>query len=184
MANTLVIPYSSRKRKWNNAHSRYFTKVWVVWTCEHVQPKRGRQNSESWPRAGNPGRDLRKTDCIGNIDTSAMDRALFHWYWKMNWNWCFHSSAAGRVSSEEGNFDQLTNQTMPQIFEWKIGQQKGKSQKAESWKLPLFLLCLNVIVKWIRRRGALLAKEPLPHSGAQSASRWIPWISTGYGLTM
>ena len=68
---------------------------------------------------------------------------------KINWNWCFHSSAAGRVSSEEGNFDQLTNQTMPQIFEWKIGQQKGKSQKAESWKLPLFLRCLNVIVKWL-----------------------------------
>ena len=35
-------------------------------------------DSESWPRAGNPGRDLRKTDCTGNIDTSAMDRALFH----------------------------------------------------------------------------------------------------------
>ena len=59
-----------------------------------------------------------------------------------------------------------------------IGQQKRKSQKAESWKLPLFLRCLNVIVKWIRWRGALLAKEPLPHSGAQSASRWIPWSST------
>ena len=123
---------------------------------------------------------MRKTECTGNNDTSAMDRALFHWYWKMNWNWCFHSSAAGRVSSEEGNFDQLTNQTMPQIFEWKIGQQKGKSQKVESWKLPLFLRCLNVIVKWLG--GGVLFKprnpSPIPHSGAQSASRWIPWIST------
>ena len=148
--NTLVIQYISRKRKWtqciiipDSSHRVLFEHAL------HMQPKRGRLNSESWPRAGNPGRDLRKTDCTGNIDTSAMDRALFHWYWKMNWNWCFHSSAAGRVSSEEGNFDQLTNQTMPQIFEWKIGQQKGKSQKAESWKLPLFLRCLNVIVKWL-----------------------------------
>ena len=28
----------------------------------HMQPKRGRLDSESWPRAGNPGRDSRKTD--------------------------------------------------------------------------------------------------------------------------
>jgi len=69
-------------------------------------------NSESWPRAGNPGRDLRKTDCtetsILRHWRSAMDRALANpLILEMNWNWWFHSSAAGRVPSEEGNFDQL-----------------------------------------------------------------------------
>ena len=45
-------------------------------------------------------------------------------------------------------------------------------------KTPAFLALFECNCKWIRWRGALLAKEPLPHSGAQSASRWIPWIST------
>ncbi len=30
----------------------------------------------------------------------------------------------------------------------------------------------------VRWRGALLAEEPLPHSGAQSASRWVLWVLT------
>ena len=36
-----------------------------------------------------------------------------------------HSSAAGRVSSEEGNFDLLTIQIMPQISECKLDSKMG-----------------------------------------------------------
>ena len=53
----------------------------------------------------------------------------FHWYWKMNWNWCFHSSAAGRVSSEEGNFDQLTTKLCLKYWNAKLDNKKGNPRR-------------------------------------------------------
>ena len=63
LACTLVLLHISRERTWtwciiipDSFHRVLFEHVL------HMQPKKGRLNSESWPRAGNPGRDSCKTD--------------------------------------------------------------------------------------------------------------------------
>ena len=37
---------------------------------------------------------------------------------------------------------------------------------------------MNLVANESKGVGALLAKEPLSHSGAQFASRWVLWILT------
>ena len=49
--------------------------------------------------------------------------------------------------------------------------EKGKSQEAESWKLPLFSYFLYVVAMQLKGWGDLLTKWTPPPSGAQSASR-------------
>ena len=46
-------------------------------------------------------------------------------YWKMNWNWCYHSSAAGRVFPEKGNFDELTMKLYLEIGHKRTTRKKG-----------------------------------------------------------
>ena len=48
---------------------------------------------------------------------------------------------------------------------------KGTLKATEGCKPPLFQIFLNVVANESKGVGALLAKEPLSHSGAQSASR-------------
>ena len=109
-----------------------------------------------------------------NTDTSAMDRALIHWYWKMNWNWCFHSSAAGRVSSEEGNFDQLTTKLCLKYVNEKLDNKTARKREISGgWELktPVFLRFLYVVTMQLKEWGDLLTKWTPPPYGAQSASR-------------
>ena len=120
-----------------------------------------------------------------------MDRALIHWYWKMNWNWCFHSSAAGRVSSGEGDFDKLTTMNYApnigmQNWTRKIPE-KGKSgtRKGEKFVflcLPPSSYDLSQSCRVVAHPGRGIAtRSPFSKSGAQSVSRWFLWNSTGYG---
>ena len=121
-----------------------------------------------------------------------MNRALIHWYWIMNWNWCFHSSAAGRASSGEGDFDKLTTMNYApnigmQNWTRKIPE-KGKSGTRKGEKVcifvspALFLRSKPVMWRVVAHPGRGIAtRSPLSQSGAQSVSRWFLWNSTGYG---
>ena len=109
-------------------------------------------------------------------------------YWKLNWNWCFHSSAAGRIPSEEGNLDLLTTKlclnywTQPVHKKTTRKLRKSREFLATIFSIPVLLACLSCEFKALMAGvGALIDKDPLPHSGAQSVSRWLLWNSTGYG---
>ena len=82
-------------------------------------------------------------------------------YWKLNWNWCFHSSAAGRIPSEEGNLDLLTTKLClnywTQPVHKKTTRKLRKSQEflATISSLPVLLACTHVDSKLIWRERAL-----------------------------
>ena len=90
-----------------------------------------------------------------------MNRALIHWYWIMNWNWCFHSSAAGRVFSGEGDFDKLTTMNYApnigmQNWTRKIPE-KGKSGTRKGEKCVF--LCLPSSLFFRGKRTELKQRE-------------------------
>jgi len=117
--------------------------IGVVWTCVTYATKKGALEFRIVAQSRKSRPWLAYDWLHRNIDTSAMDRALIHWYWKMNWNWCFHSSAAGRGPSEEGDFDQLRSMNcFPNIGmkNWisKIPE-KGKSGTRKGGKVCIFV---------------------------------------------
>ena len=72
------------------------------------------------------------------------------------------------------DFAELTIDLHIGIGRNKTTRKKGNPKstlKAESWKLPLFHSFLNVVANESKGMGALQAKEPVSHAGAQSASR-------------
>ena len=96
-----------------------------------------------------------------------MDRVLIHWYWKMNWNWCFHSSAAGRVSSEEGNFDQLRTKLRLKYLNEKLDNKTARKREISGgWELKIPALFLYFLV-WCSDHcdwgAGVYLSEPLPY---------------------
>ena len=90
-----------------------------------------------------------------------MDRVLIHWYWKMNWNWCFHSSAAGRVSSEEGNFDQLRTKLCLKHLNEKLDNKTARKREISGgWELKipalfLYFFLYDVVIIATRARVSI-----------------------------
>ena len=95
-----------------------------------------------------------------------MDRVLIHWYWKMNWNWCFHSSAAGRVSSEEGNFDQLRTKLCLKYLNEKLDNKTARKREISGgWELKtpaLLLFFLYDVVIIATRARVSISVNPSP----------------------
>ena len=105
-------------------------------------------------------------------------------YWKLNKNWCFHSSAAGRIFRRREPRS-TNNQIMPQLLDATCTQENHQKTK-EIPRVPRhnFLYSCSSCLQSCEFKAlmagvcALIDKDPLPHSGAQSVSRWLLWSST------
>ena len=80
------------------------------------------------------------------------------------------------------------NQIMPQLLDAACTQENHQKTK-EIPRVPRhnFLYSCSSCLQSCEFKAlmagvcALIDKDPLPHSGAQSVSRWLLWNSTGYG---
>ena len=80
------------------------------------------------------------------------------------------------------------NQIMPQLLDATCTQENHQKTK-EIPRVPRhnFLYSCSSCLQSCEFKAlmagvcALIDKDPLPHSGAQSVSRWLLWNSTGYG---
>ena len=104
-----------------------------VWYLASASSRK-RLNSESWPRAGNPGRDLRKTDCTGTSiqrHSSCANPLILENELKLK---------LSLISCRSGIFRRrelrsINNQIMPQILDTTCTQQNHQ-KKGESQECP------------------------------------------------
>ena len=108
-----------------------------------------------------------------SIDTSAKNRVLIHWYWKI-YPKLMLSLVICRpgVFRKKEEFAVLTTDLHIGIGHNKTTRKKGNPSALKAWEPPIPVLHIrfDVVANESEGGGALLAKESLPHSGAQFIS--------------